>query len=82
DRKGAITIRFGLDAAKGEYVLEYADDGVGLPPGLDVRTLNTLGMKLINGLTRQLGGALENPPGAGTRFRIAFPSGSPGGGGP
>ncbi|HUK38801.1 MAG TPA: PAS domain S-box protein, partial [Methanomicrobiales archaeon] len=42
DRKGAITIRFGLDAAKGEYVLEYADDGVGLPPGLDVRTLNTL----------------------------------------
>jgi PAS domain S-box-containing protein len=76
DRKGAITIRFGLDTAGGEYILEYGDNGVGLPPGLDVKTLKTLGMRLIALLTKQLDGTLEMVPGEGTRFRISFPAGS------
>jgi PAS domain S-box-containing protein len=74
DRKGAITIRFGLDPVKGEYALDYCDDGVGLPPGLDVRTQGTLGIRLIDGLTKQLGGTLEVLSGEGTRFRILFPA--------
>ncbi|MGA2933714.1 MAG: PAS domain S-box protein [Methanomicrobiales archaeon] len=73
DRKGAITIRFGLDAGKGEYSLDYGDNGVGLPPGLDIKTLNTLGMRLINGLTKQLGGTIEIQGTEGTHFRITFP---------
>ncbi|HTY51840.1 MAG TPA: PAS domain S-box protein [Methanomicrobiales archaeon] len=80
DRRGSIRITFGLDAQKGEYALDYADDGVGLPAGLDIRTLNSLGMKLINGLTRQLGGTLEHVAGHGAHFRITFPAGSPEGG--
>jgi PAS domain S-box-containing protein len=80
DRKGTISIGFGLDPEKGEFILSYGDDGVGLPKGLDIKTQGTLGMKLITGLTRQLGGALELRSGegtAGTRYRIAFPSGNP-----
>ncbi len=77
DRKGAITIRFGLDTGKGEYTLDYADNGVGLPPGLDIKTLNTLGMRLINGLTKQLGGTLDLVKEEGTHFRIGFPAGIP-----
>jgi PAS domain S-box-containing protein len=76
DRRGAITIRFGLDPAGSEYLLDYGDNGVGLPPGLDVKKLNTFGMRLIGLLTRQLDGNLELVPGEGTRFRISFPAGS------
>jgi PAS domain S-box-containing protein len=75
DRKGAITIRFSLDPAGSEYLLDYGDNGVGLPPDLDVKKLNTLGMRLIGLLTRQLDGNLELVPGEGTRFRISFPAG-------
>ncbi len=80
ERKGAITIRFGLDAGKGEYSLDYGDNGIGLPPGLDIKTLNTLGMRLINGLTKQLEGTIEVQGSEGTHFRITFPGESAQGG--
>ena len=76
DRKGTISIRFGLDAGKEEYTLDYGDNGVGLPPGLDIKTLNTLGMRLITGLTKQLGGTAEVQCTEGTHFRITFPAGT------
>jgi len=43
--------------------LRVADDGVGLPPGFDVQTRNSLGLKLIADLTGQLGGTLAINPG-------------------
>lgn len=48
------------------------DDGVGLPPDLDWRTNSTLGLKLVNDLTRQLDGTIEVDTTGGTAFRIAF----------
>jgi len=76
DRKGTISISFSLDSAKSGYTLDYGDDGVGLPPGLDITKLNSLGMRLINGLTKQLGGTLEVSGNGGTRYHITFPAGS------
>jgi two-component sensor histidine kinase len=38
--------------------IEVADDGVGLPEGFDPRRSETLGLKLVRGLAKQIGGQL------------------------
>jgi two-component system, sensor histidine kinase PdtaS len=52
-----------------------ADDGVGLPPGFDVRDTPSLGLQLVNTLARQLGGAVEVGGSAGAEFNITFRKG-------
>ena len=76
DRIGEIFIGMRLDIAAGAYVLDYRDNGVGFPPGMDLSATGTLGLRLITGLVRQLEGTLETPPGDGARFRITFPTAS------
>jgi PAS domain S-box-containing protein len=74
DREGTIQVR--LDAGtNGEYTLKVADDGVGLPPGLDLAHTSTLGLQLIDTLVRQLGGRLEVDRRAGAAFHITFSAG-------
>jgi two-component sensor histidine kinase len=57
--------------------LEIGDDGVGLPEGLDFRKADTLGLKLVVALVRQIKGTIEVPGerGEGTEFMIAFKGG-------
>jgi two-component sensor histidine kinase len=59
----------------GAYVLRVADNGVGLPPGFDVGSGDTLGLQLVADLTDQLGGTLTVQRGEGTGFTITFPAG-------
>jgi two-component sensor histidine kinase/PAS domain-containing protein len=55
------------------FTLVVADNGVGLPPGLDWRTTKSLGMQLISVLAcHQLGGQVEVDTRAGTTFKITF----------
>ncbi len=55
------------------FVLVVADNGVGLPPGLQWDATKTLGLQLINILARhQLGGQVEVNRQAGTSFKITF----------
>jgi PAS domain S-box-containing protein len=55
------------------YTLVVADNGIGLPAGLDWSATKTLGLQLINILARhQLGGQVEVDSRAGTSFRITF----------
>jgi PAS domain S-box-containing protein len=71
-RRGRI--RVSMDAGpNGEYTLLVGDDGVGLPPNLDVTRASSLGLQLIDMLTRQLGGRLSVDRDGGTAFRITFP---------
>lgn len=69
---GAVSVGLTLEA--GETIeLTVADDGVGLPPGLEWRNVPTLGLTLVRELSAQLGGEierLERPH--GTAFRIRF----------
>ena len=60
--------------AEGErFTLLVADNGVGLPPGLDWSATRTLGLQLVNILARhQLGGQVEVDRQAGTTFKITF----------
>jgi two-component sensor histidine kinase len=81
DRKGEIRIGFRLDGESGKYLLEYRDNGAGVPPGFDVAASTTLGMRLIHGLTRQLQGTVGLQPGEGVHFVIQFPAKKQQGGG-
>jgi PAS domain S-box-containing protein len=71
---GKICIRVTKDEASG-YAMEIRDNGVGLPPGLDLEKTETLGLRLVYGLVvNQLGGTIETgTAGKGTSFIIRFP---------
>jgi len=56
DDGGALTVK--LHAMEHTVELSVSDDGVGLPAGLDFRTNDSLGLKLVNMLVEQLGGTM------------------------
>ena len=58
----------------GEFVLTVKDNGVGLPDGIDLKNAQSMGLKIVAALTRQLAGKLEVNREEGTTFRIAFPA--------
>ncbi len=54
------------------FSLLVEDNGAGLPSDLDWRTSSSLGLKLVNDLTRQLDGTIEVDTTRGTAYRIVF----------
>lgn len=64
NRNGVITIMLHR-ANDHRLLLTITDNGVGLPPEIDIRQTDSLGMSLMKGLSRQLGGSfhLENKQG-------------------
>lgn len=71
-RKGTVTV--GVSRGDDGFItLSVADNGVGLPLGLDVAKVDSLGLRLVSMLTRQLRGVLEiGQEGQGSCFRIRF----------
>jgi PAS domain S-box-containing protein len=62
-------------AAGGGYVILVRDNGIGLPPGLDIRRTETLGMQIVSTLVGQIDGRLN--PGSpknqrGAAFELQF----------
>ncbi len=53
-------------------MLTVADNGVGLPPGLDYRNTDSLGLQLVTLLVKQRKGQIELNDGPGTVFTIKF----------
>jgi two-component sensor histidine kinase len=67
------TIRVALrPLGDSSYELMVADDGVGMPPDLDIKRLPSLGMDLVQTFSDQLGGKLDISNGTGTTVRIEF----------
>ncbi len=58
--------------SKDEYTLSMRDDGVGVPDDFNVETSNSLGLRLVRILTKQIGGALEFRSDDETEFKIQF----------
>ncbi len=70
NRSGEITIDFKYD--QGKYTLIIADDGVGFPDDYDHNNSKSLGLLLVNALTRQVQGKLALESSKGTKFTLTF----------
>jgi PAS domain S-box-containing protein len=54
------------------FELRVEDDGVGFPEGMDLATNNSLGLKIVTTLTKQLQGTIKISRDGGTRVAILF----------
>jgi PAS domain S-box-containing protein len=71
-RSGHIEVSLERDADD-RFVLTVSDDGVGMPPEVELESTRTLGLRIVAALTHQLHGDIVIVRDHGTRFRIAFP---------
>ncbi|WP_304622075.1 sensor histidine kinase [Roseomonas cutis] len=70
DRTGTVTVAMRREGA--EAILTVTDDGIGLPVATPPTSLG-LGLQLLDGFARQLGGRLARGPGPGTSWIVRFP---------
>ncbi len=71
DAQGSIEITF--RKSKDEFILALADNGVGIKENIDLENINSLGLRLVNLLTKQLKGSLAiERPEKGLRYIINF----------
>lgn len=70
DRKGTILIS--VINNKEQYKMEVIDNGNGLPEDFDLSNTDSLGLKLVKGLSRQIGGSCEFVNKDGTTAIIKF----------
>jgi PAS domain S-box-containing protein len=71
-RRGIISVGF-KRGKRNEIALTVRDDGIGLPPGFDYRTTESLGLTVIRILVQQLDGDLKITSGQGTTYHLVFP---------
>jgi len=67
-----IWVRIRIQEA-GLFELSVADNGVGLPPQVDLFNPDSLGLRLVNSLSRQLGGQILLDEQVGTAIRLLLP---------
>ncbi|MBV8867350.1 MAG: PAS domain S-box protein, partial [Acidobacteriaceae bacterium] len=70
-RNGTITLSLGC--SQGLCLLVVQDNGIGLPEGFDWGQADSLGLQLVQVLTKQLDGVLRVDRTSGTRFEVSFP---------
>jgi two-component sensor histidine kinase len=73
DLKGILKISM-LQRVEGDFLLEISDDGIGLSPDFQEKSFRSLGMKLMRGLTNEIGGSFHVESVDGTRVAITFPN--------
>ncbi|MGG5886008.1 PAS domain-containing protein [Falsiroseomonas sp. HC035] len=74
--RGRVTVR--LERLGEGYRLEVRDNGRGLPPGFEPKSSRGLGMRIMQGMTHQLGGTLEiDRTRPGTGFTLDVPVSRP-----
>ena len=66
-------IRVSIRCADGAHVtLQIADNGIGPPAGFDAKRSKSMGLRIVEILTGQLGGALHRESGAGFTTTVTF----------
>jgi two-component sensor histidine kinase len=72
DRKGKIDVR-AHTRGNATVVISVSDNGIGMPHDFDIRQVNTLGLKLVRQLSRQLKGSMSVSNQKGTTVQVEFP---------
>lgn len=57
-----------------QYILTVADNGKGIPEGIGLQTVDSLGLQLVNALVEQIDGCIQLKRDKGTEFTIRFDS--------
>jgi two-component sensor histidine kinase len=57
---------------EGNYFFSYFDNGKGLPPGQSLTRSNSMGLRLITGLGKQVGGEITYTFDGGSKFELHF----------
>ena len=70
-RAGRITVELQFSGER-SCTLTVADNGIGLPPGLEADRGDSLGLQLVHDLTLQLNGTVAVSSKEGTAFTITF----------
>lgn len=70
-RKGKIVIQFEQNK-KGNYLL-IKDNGIGIPEDFNMKTSNSLGLRIVEMITKQLQGEFSVIRNDGTEFTVRFP---------
>jgi PAS domain S-box-containing protein len=70
--KGNCEITVTVKQDGGACTLLVADNGVGLPAGMNLENPETLGLRLVKMLSQQINGAIELDRTHGTTFRLRF----------
>lgn len=70
-RNGIVNISLQREGT-GNLFLKIADNGIGLPSGLDLKAHNSLGLSLVKGLTKQLNGNLAIESKDGLHITVSF----------
>ena len=70
-RAGEVVVA--LESRDDQHVLTVRDTGVGLPPHTDPQSADSLGLRLVGMLAKQIGGMLHLASEGGAIARIAFP---------
>ncbi len=66
-------IKIILQRSENQIELQYADNGIGIPEGLDWKNSDTMGLKLVRTLVEnQLDGSIDLERSNGTKFSIKF----------
>ena len=73
---GKMLIRIEEEPSKKLHLL-LEDNGVGLPDSIEIKNVDSLGLRLVRVLTQQLKGKLVLEREAGTSFSFHFPITSP-----
>ena len=73
NRKGELRVNLESGEDKDyNLILTVEDTGIGFPGDLDFEKSNSLGMRLVNALVRQVHGTIDLERTGGTRFTIKF----------
>lgn len=70
-RKGEISIGLRRNN-KNKFILIVCDNGIGLRKGLSLQDVESLGLQIVNALTKQLGGTIKLGRSRGTTFKITW----------
>ena len=74
DREGTITVRV-TPLESGRLSLVCSDDGVGIPDGFDWQNAGSLGLRIVQILSKQIGAAFTlDRAKPGTCFELTFPA--------